>query len=50
MENNKCCNNCAHCEPDDICPETLDTIFWCNLHCTSTFGSDVCSEYLFLYK
>ena len=43
----KCsCEYCAHCEPDEIDYETLDVIFWCSLHCFSTFGSSTCSEFL----
>ena len=25
------CFSCKYCEPDDVDPETLDVIFWCNL-------------------
>lgn len=46
MKSKEKCSNCAHASPDDICPETLDVIFWCTCHCFETFGSSTCSEFL----
>lgn len=40
------CLNCEHCIPDDVNPETLDVIFWCDFHDTEISTFNNCKDFI----
>lgn len=39
------CSNCVHSEPDNICHETLNVIYYCSCHNIETSSNFVCDKF-----